>query len=109
MLRLKDAAGDVLIRVGITPEELTVARMNAEETALLKRVRLTLAPETWHTLALKFDGPEFVATLGAETSVTSDPVFETDKVDVDILITGGPVGLRNFSLTPSAAPAAQVE
>jgi arylsulfatase A-like enzyme len=100
-LRLRSPDGASLLRADLTPEGLTLIRLNGEQNTVLKKVPLQLAPGSWHKLALKFDGPELTGRLDETAFILTDTVFGQDKAEANFLVSAGTVGLRNFSLAPT--------
>ena len=101
-LRFRDPAGDVIIRTDIAADRITLFDVTSEKNETLKKVPLTLAPGTWHTLTLRFDGINLDGEIGGMKFSATDKIFEREKGGVDFLLTGGKAGFRNFSLTSAA-------
>ena len=100
-LRFRDPAGDVIIRTDIAPDRIILSDVTGEKNEILKKVPLNLAPGTWHTLTLKFDGINLDGEIGGIKFSATDKIFDREKGGVDFLLTGGKAGFRNFSLMPT--------
>ena len=92
------------MRADITPDGLTFIKLTDEQNVVLKKVPLALEAGSWHTLRLRFDGPELFGTLDDTTFIATDAVFDREKAEANFLVAGGTAGLRNFSLTPTKWP-----
>ncbi|MEO6739777.1 MAG: sulfatase-like hydrolase/transferase, partial [Chthoniobacteraceae bacterium] len=97
--RLRNPAGDILIRTDLAPDRLVLMDVTGEKNEVLKKVPLGLTLGTWHTLTLKFDGINLDGEIGGTKFSATDKIFESEKGGVDFL-TGGSAGFRNFSLVP---------
>jgi arylsulfatase A-like enzyme len=104
VLRLRESNGESLIRIDIGPDGLSLIKLTGERHELLKNMPGALASNMWHTLALKFDGPELYGQLDDATFIATDAIFDREKAEANFLVGDGVVGLRNFSLTPTGSP-----
>lgn len=103
--RLRNPAGDILIRTDIAPDRIMLSDVTGEKNETLKKVPLSLAPGAWHTLTLKFDGINLDGEIGGTKFSATDKIFEREKGGVDFLLAGGKAGFRNFSLVPDKTSA----
>ncbi len=99
-LRFRDAEGNALFRVEVTPDRFAVIKLG-ERNELLRDATLTLEPNAWHQLQLIWDGPEFVATFADQQIIITDPVFDQAKSELNLLINGAPAGLRELVIIPA--------
>ncbi len=104
-LRLKAPNGDFLIRLDVAPDSLILIKMTGDRNETISRTPLKLAAGSWQQLSLAIAAETLTAKLGEAMCSITDEVFAREKAELNFLVTGGPVGFRNFSLTPDAAPA----
>ena len=100
-LRFKGSSGDNIFRADISQEAIAVTKLTGERNEGMKKLPLTIAPGTWHKLTLKFDGPALYAEVDGTPVAVADSVFASGKSEVTFLVSGAPVGFRNYSLTPA--------
>jgi arylsulfatase A-like enzyme len=100
VVRVRALGGDSLFRADLAGDGLNLIKLTGERHEVLKNVAITLAPGVWHKLTLKCDGPEFYGELDNETFVATDAIFDREKSEVNVLVSNGMVGFRNFSLAP---------
>ena len=105
--RLRDPAGDVMIRADIALDRIMLSDVTGEKNEILKKVPLNLAPGEWHTLTLKFDGINLDGEIGGTRFSATDKIFEREKGGVDFLVVVGRPGFRNFSLAPDSTAGAK--
>lgn len=97
-LRFKNSDGDTLVQACITSHGVAVVKLADKRNAIFKGVQHSIELNPWHKLSLSFDGPEFFGAVDETILIAVDEVFDRDKAELDFLIVGGPVGLRNFTM-----------